>query len=196
MAEKPRRRVFGVFEAVFDAAYLGFALILGAWLIAAPGGGARKLAGVAVLVLGLGDAFHLVPRIMAVLSGDDVRLRGALGFGKLVTSLSMTAFYVILWHLGLLLLPSAPAAALTALLYALAAVRALLCLPRGNRWFDERPPVSWGVFRNIPFALMGVQVAILYAVGSFPRMSAAIALSFLFYLRWSCGRTKTRRSAC
>ncbi|MGI6238606.1 MAG: hypothetical protein ACOYI5_03150 [Christensenellales bacterium] len=164
-------------EAVFDAIYLMSALALGIFLFATSQGGARALAGAAAYVLVGGDAFHLLPRIFG-------GTRRALGAGKLAASVTMTVFYILLWHLGeSLYAPGAKIA--TYALYALCALRIALCLFPNNRWFDEKPPVSWGILRNIPFAVIGAMVAIFYAqraTGALAAMPIAIALSFLFYL--------------
>ncbi len=48
----------------------------------------RKLMGIATLVLGGGDAFHLVPRVLNYwMTGD---FTAALGIGKFITSVTMT----------------------------------------------------------------------------------------------------------
>lgn len=52
--------------------------------------------GLSALVLGCGDAFHLVPRALNYFIDAD--LTAALGIGKLVTSATMTVFYVLLYY--------------------------------------------------------------------------------------------------
>lgn len=182
------KRVFGTVEAVFDVLYLVAALIIGGWLLmTGVGSSTRTLAGVMALILACGDAFHLVPRILVIKTGDEERLRPALGAGKLITSITMTAFYIILWHLGLLLFAPEGAEVWTAFVYLLAAVRVILCLLPENKWRDRYPPVSWGIWRNIPFFLLGFCVAALfylnrYEMPNMRNMWLAIALSFGFYL--------------
>ncbi len=198
---KAQKRVFGWIEAVFDILYLLTATLVGLWLLFEPRAGAaahttqmmqaaqtvRTLAGSAALVLAIGDAFHLLPRIAAILSGREQDFAKAMGFGKLITSITMTLFYLLLWQLGLgLFSPSLPPA-WTVLVYALGALRILLCLFPQNRWLDRHPPLRWGIYRNIPFLLLGLAAAALFAVhrGSIPAvngMAPAIILSFGFYL--------------
>lgn len=56
-----------------------------------------KLFGIMSLVLVSGDAFHLVPRVMAAVdrAGDYSK---AMGIGTLVTSVTMTIFYLIMYR--------------------------------------------------------------------------------------------------
>lgn len=182
------KRVFGLFEVVFDTVYLGTALLAGGiLLLAAQADTPRLMAGVMALTLGFGDAFHLIPRMKVVLTGQEEILRPALGRGKQITSVTMTIFYLILWQIGLLLYHPAHVTFWTWLLYALSAVRILLCLLPQNQWQNRYPPVRWGIWRNIPFFLSGAMVAVLFflyrsAVPGFGLMWAAIALSFAFYL--------------
>ena len=52
------------------------------------------------VVLGLGDAFHLVPRILALNVTNGFRVyQNALGIGKAITSITMTVFYIILYYI-------------------------------------------------------------------------------------------------
>ena len=182
------KRVFGRIEAAFDMLYLIAAAVIGVFLLAtAQDNTARLLAGVMALVLAIGDAFHLLPRIAVILTQQEQRLRTALGRGKQITSVTMTVFYLLLWHIGLLLFGQTSRSALTYLVYLLAAARIFLCLLPQNRWQDRYPPVSWGIGRNIPFFLLGAAVAILFFLNRsvLPETSAmwlAILLSFGFYL--------------
>lgn len=181
----PDRRVFGYVEVVFNALYLAVAAGLGIYILARAKTLPQTLAGIMALTLAGGDAFHLVPRMMAALTGAEQRYKKALGMGKLITSITMTAFYVLLWHIGALLFDHPGAGIYTGTLYSLAILRVLLCLFRQNRWLDDMPPVRWGIYRNLPFLLMGLQVAVLYASraqGALHLVWLAIALSFAFYI--------------
>jgi uncharacterized membrane protein YbaN (DUF454 family) len=180
------KRVFGLFEVVFDLAYLIAALAIGVFLLATGAGNAvRMLVGAMAIILAGGDAFHLIPRMLAVLWGESPQLTRAMGLGKLVASLTMTVFYVLLWRVGQLIFNFYPGH-WTTLLYFLALLRIVLCFLPQNRWYDPAPPVRWGVYRNIPFVIIGVMTAVLYgicAAGTPLRfMPLAIALSFAFYL--------------
>lgn len=182
------KRVFGTIEAIFDTSYLVFALTISIVLFStASGNPARLLAGSAALILAGGDAFHLVPRLKVIKTGEEEKLRKALGVGKQITSITISIFYLLLWHIGLLVFSPKGFGAWTFLVYALTAVRIFLCLLPQNQWKERFPPVIWGVFRNIPFFLQGIIVAGLFFLyrNAFPGLSLmwlAIALSFTFYL--------------
>lgn len=180
------KRVFGLFEAVFDLCYLIAALVMG-WLLLKGGAGnpARTLAGVMALVLVGGDAFHLVPRIALILTGREEGLRTALGRGKQITSITMTVFYLLLWQIGLELFAPSGAKSWSALVYLLAGLRILLCLLPQNRWLDRYPPLDWAIWRNLPFFLLGgvvTGVFFLHSGAALGWMWLAIVLSFGFYL--------------
>ncbi len=70
-------------ESTFDILYLLFAIIAGCVMLAKARGKTEKLMGFAALILGVGDAFHLVPRVLNYFCEADLTLW--LGVGKLVT---------------------------------------------------------------------------------------------------------------
>lgn len=111
------------------------------------------------LVLGFGDAFHLVPRIFAAVNptGD---YHVSLGIGKLVTSITMTIFYLILYFVYCMRYKYENKM-LTVSMGVLSVVRIALCLFPQNDWIGEAP-VRWGVYRNIPFVIMGLIMVVLY----------------------------------
>jgi hypothetical protein len=153
----------------------------------ASGNPARLLAGAAALILVAGDAFHLIPRLNAITTGEEEKLRNALGTGKQITSITISLFYLLLWQVGVLVYSPKDINAWSYLLYALTAVRIFLCLLPQNRWRDRFPPIVWGIARNIPFFLQGLVVAGLFfinrnAVPGLALMWLAIILSFAFYL--------------
>ena len=81
------------------------------------------------------------------------------------------------------------AAAFSAVVYGLAGLRILLCLLPQNQWLTADPPLLWGIWRNIPFTLLGLVILVLFyrsakAQGdrAFRWMWLTIALSFAFYL--------------
>lgn len=182
------KRVFGIFEAVFDVFYLVAALILGlVLLLTKSDNNACLLAGIMALILVCGDTFHLLPRVMVIITHQEERMREALGRGKQITSITMTVFYLLLWQIGLLIFSPKGSSFWSYLVYILAAVRILLCLLPQNKWQERYTPVSWGIGRNIPFFLLGAVVAGLFLLQrsiapGLGGMWLAIVLSFAFYL--------------
>lgn len=179
-----------IFETVFDALYLSAVIFLGVRMV--KGHRRRRqylLFGLMALVLGIGDAFHLVPRAYALWSGGLVKHAAALGVGKFITSITMTAFYVLLYHVWRARYKAAGRRGLTFAAWALALARVILCLPSANGWLSANPPLSWAVFRNIPFALLGALIIILFYKSAresrdepFRHMWLTIVLSFAFYI--------------
>ena len=179
-----------IMEPIFEIAYLICVITLGALILRRADG--RKqfiLFGIMAIVLGCGDAFHLVPRIYATLTDGLANHTAALGFGKLVTSITMTVFYVLMYHVWQQRYSKAKAPALTAAVYALAAARIALCMLPQNEWLSADAPLTWGIYRNIPFALLGLLIIVLYFVAAkkandkpFSLMWLAITLSFAFYI--------------
>jgi hypothetical protein len=180
-------RLFGYFEVVFNFVYLALAFTLAIIILGKADSPVALLAGSSALLLATGDMFHLVPRIMAVLGGADSRLQNALGFGKLVTSITMTIFYILLWHIGSLLPGGNIGQRWTGIIYLLGFLRILICIAPQNKWYESPSPPDWSLYRNVPFVVMGSGVMIMYmAVGQiFPElcwMGFAIFLSFAFYM--------------
>lgn len=182
------KRVFGKIEVIFDILYLAIASLIGLYLLFTSNGiTLRILAGLMALVLAGGDAFHLIPRIHVINTGREELYRRSLGIGKQITSITMTVFYVMLWHIAQSLYGFNLFTLWIFVIYTLAIIRIVLCLMPQNRWIDRYPPISWGIYRNIPFFLMGVIIAFVFfqnrdLVPAFYWTWLAILLSFGFYL--------------
>lgn len=185
------KRGFGLFEAVFDIAYLLLAMGLGIYMLIRGGSGAAYLAGAMAIVLAGGDMFHLVPRIRLIAAnsrGDgaeaEKRLAKALGWGKLITSITMTVYYILLWQLGQMLFPSEGALTWGIAVYVLAALRVVLSLLPQNAWGENGNGLRMSVIRNVPFFAIGAIVAVYFAIhaaGAFGLMWLAILVSFGCY---------------
>ena len=146
-----------IVETLFDAAYLATVLTLGVTMIRKSRGDRQFLLfGIMAVTLGAGDAFHLVPRALALCTTGLDSYTAALGAGKLITSVTMTAFYVLLYYVWRLRYRVQGKNGLTAAVWLLAAARAALCLFPQNEWLSADAPLSWAIWRNIPFALLGM----------------------------------------
>lgn len=112
-----------------------------------------------------------------------------MGIGKLITSITMTVFYLILFDVWRERYQISGRKNLTRSIWALAILRIILCLLPQNQWLAYRQPLLFGILHNIPFAIMGVVILVIFAQESkktgdrvFRFMPLAIALSFGFYL--------------
>ncbi len=187
MQNNIKRKPMVWIETGFDIIYLGIVLISGILLIQSAIGSERWLFGLMALILGAGDAVHLLPRIHAMWDSEAKPHVSALGIGKLAASVTMTVFYVILWHIGIVRYPGIIPGYITAVIYGLAVIRIVLCLFPQNGWTIESPSLKWAIWRNIPFFLLGMSVMVLFAKNSFtygnglPFLWIAILISFACY---------------
>ena len=177
-------------ESTFDILYLLFAIVSGCVLLTRARDRTVRLMGAAALVLGCGDAFHLVPRVLNYFADGD--FTAALGIGKLVTSLTMTVFYLLLYYIRQERFGEREKGGVTALLWILTGLRVVLCLFPGNGWMTNGGDMTWAILRNIPFVLLGAAVCLLYfRKRGEDRILAPvwlyILLSFLFYIPVAVG---------
>ncbi|MFA6624362.1 MAG: hypothetical protein WCS80_01180 [Bacilli bacterium] len=184
-----------IMESAFDVIYLLSVITIGIYMIVK----ARKnkdrellLYGIMAVSLGGGDAFHLIPRIIGLIQFGDIdmytKFAFPLGLGKLITSITMTVFYLLLYYVWKVHYGVKGMKSLTISMYALAVIRVILCCFPQNEWFVYPSPLSWSIYRNIPFAILGIIIIILFAMKSYPLkdkvymgMPIAIFLSFAFY---------------
>jgi hypothetical protein len=179
-----------IMETIFDIGYLVTVIILGVLIIKKAGAQGREilLFGIMTVLLGCGDAFHLVPRVYSLWTGDFEANAAALGAGKLVTSITMTVFYTLLFEVWRRHYGARRGAALSLAVYGLAVVRIGLCLFPQNEWLNYDAPLSWGIYRNIPFALLGLLMIMLFVREGGKKRDAyrwmwlAVSLSFAFYI--------------
>ncbi|WP_130808202.1 hypothetical protein [Senegalia massiliensis] len=179
-----------IMETLFDALYLTSVITIGIIMILKGGNNKQfKLFGIMAVVLGVGDSFHLIPRAYALLTTGLENNVAALGIGKFITSITMTIFYVILYYIWRQRYNIKGRKEITFTIYALAIVRIILCFLPQNEWLNHNSPVSWGIYRNIPFAIIGI--IIIYIFNSevkkhgdknFKFMALAIILSFALYV--------------
>lgn len=179
-----------IMETSFDIVYLVTVLTLGIQMLRQCGGRAQfRLFGAMAVVLGAGDAFHLVPRAVALCTTGLENFTVALGAGKWITSITMTVFYVLLYYVWRLRYQVCGRRGLTALVWVLAALRIGLCMMPQNRWLSADSPLSWGIWRNLPFAALGIVIIVLFFRSArehkdkaFRWMWLTIVLSFCFYI--------------
>ncbi|MEG2928497.1 MAG: hypothetical protein RR846_03015 [Oscillospiraceae bacterium] len=179
-----------IMETLFDACYLSLVTFLGIKMIKNSKGNKQYLLfGIMSVTLGAGDAFHLIPRAYALCTTGLENFTVALGTGKFITSITMTIFYILLYYVWRLRYKVKGQNGLTVAMYLLAAVRIVLCFMPQNQWTSATAPLSWGIYRNLPFAAMGILVIVLFYSSAkkakdtaFKFMWLTIVLSFAFYI--------------
>ena len=179
-----------IVETLFDAVYLISVITIGIIMIRGSKGNHQfRLFGWMAVVLGVGDSFHLVPRALALCTTGLENYTVPLGVGKWITSVTMTIFYVLLYYVWRQRYQIKGENGLTAVVYGLAGIRILLCMMPQNQWFSAEAPLSWGIYRNLPFAMLGLLVIVLFyhsakkhGDGAFRWMWLTIVLSFGFYI--------------
>lgn len=148
-----------------------------------------QLFGWMAILLGAGDSFHLVPRALALCTTGLENYTAPLGLGKWITSVTMTIFYVLLYYVWRERYQIKGKNSLTIATYVFAGIRIALCMMPQNEWLNANAPLSWGIYRNIPFAVLGLLMIVLFYKSakenydtSFQWMWLTIVLSFGFYI--------------
>ncbi len=183
-------RVPDLMEAVFDVCYLTFDLVAGILFFALSKGSILfVLYGALTLTLCGGDAFHLIPRVIRAVKGSSAKIERQLGIGLQVSSITMTAFYILLLYIWKYTFPELRApAALEIIIWASAVLRIVICFLPQNNWCSEEGNPKLSLLRNAVFAVTGIGVIVLYAISGntygyhMTRMVAAILISFGCYL--------------
>lgn len=179
-----------IMETLFDVVYLTSVITIGCLMIHGSKGNRQfRLFGWMAVILGAGDAFHLVPRALALCTTGLENYTVALGLGKWITSVTMTIFYVLLYYVWRQRYQVHGQNNLTAAVYLLSALRIILCMMPQNEWLSADAPLSWGIYRNIPFALLGLLIIVLFYRSAkqhndraFRWMWLTSVLSFTFYI--------------
>lgn len=179
-----------IVETLFDTVYLISVITIGIIMIRKSQGNRQfTLFGIMAVLLGAGDSFHLIPRAVALCTTGLENFTVPLGLGKWITSITMTIFYVVLYHIWRKRYQVKGHNGTTAAIYGLAGLRIILCMMPQNDWLSAPSPISWGIYRNIPFALMGLLIIVLFYQSAkksndkaFRWMWLTIVLSFAFYI--------------
>ena len=179
-----------IIETLFDLVYLVTVITVGIRMIRSSKRGSQfRLFGWMAVVLGAGDSFHLVPRALALCTTGLENYVVPLGLGKWITSVTMTVFYVLLYYVWRKRYQVKGQKSVTLAVYLLSAARVVLCMMPQNRWLEAQSPLSWGIYRNIPFALLGLLIIVLFYRSAkekndtaFRWMWLTIVLSFGFYI--------------
>lgn len=179
-----------IIETLFDVCYLVSVITIGIRMVKSSKNSRQfKLFGWMAIVLGAGDSFHLIPRMIALCTTGLENFTVALGLGKLITSVTMTLFYVLLYYVWRERYEIKGQKNLTIAVYLFAAIRIALCMMPQNNWLSADAPLSWGIYRNIPFAVIGLITIVLFYTSAkqnndiaFKWVWMTIVLSFGFYI--------------
>jgi hypothetical protein len=151
-----------IFEVVFDILYLTSVIAI-SLIIVKRGFSIKSKAlivfGVMGFLLGFGDSFHLVPRIVAHLTTGMDSYSKALGVGKLITGITMTVFYYLLLKYYELV-TSVKSKVVEYSIISLMIIRFVLLALPGNDWVNNGNDLFYGILRNIPFAIIGVLIVV------------------------------------
>lgn len=152
-----------IVETVFDAFYLVFVISIGICMVKGSKNNRQfQLFGWMAILLGAGDSFHLVPRALALCTTGLENYTAPLGLGKWITSVTMTIFYVLLYYVWRERYQIKGKNSLTIATYVVAGIRIALCMMPQNEWLNANAPLSWGIYRNIPFAILGLLMIVLF----------------------------------
>lgn len=147
--------------------------------------------GIAFLFLIFGDTFHLVPRAIGLFTGElehpSADLARDLGTGKLVTSVTMSIFYVLVYWFIYLFTGKKRNYLVDIAVLGLFIWRVVMCAFPQNGWADNSYNFTWAFLRNLPFVALGIIVIILCLEKLKNRKFMSyywllISLSFAFYL--------------
>lgn len=167
------------FELFFDSMYLIFVLFLGIriLLLRKPSSG---LIGAMTLLLGLGDSFHLIPRIVANVMTDGFEVNaGGLFLGTRISAMTMSLFYLLFYYYIRREMKKTNRT-LDVLMPVLFLIRIVTVILSFNR------AASMDLISNSPFVLMGIiDIALLYRERgntNFGKLYIYVFFSFLFYV--------------
>ena len=146
------------------------------------------------LLLGFGDMFHLIPRIIICIKESIPKQDFLLGLGNLISSITMTLFYCMLIKIGdtLEYHENEYNYAIEKALLVLAAIRILILILPMNKWYTREGNRKWAIIRNIPFVIMGILTVVGFIrvigyadfmpIAFYINIIVAVILSFSFYL--------------
>ena len=183
-----------IMETIFESIYLLFALSSGIYLLIKS---YKRLDYIllasAILILGFGDAFHLIPRMVGLNTTGLSNYIEPLGIGKLITSITMTFFDVIMYTFLIVRYKKNFPIYLHIIYSGLFLIRIILVALPYNNWLGESPYI-WNIIRNIPFVVMGMIFIVLsYKTQKedkyFKYTWLIVSLSFIFYLVTALGAT-------
>lgn len=179
------KRIMKVFESVFCIGYLLFALIATIIFFNNYSNIRFLLYGIMTLVLLIGDSFHLVPRIIKNIKGESEIIKWWMNLGVLITSITMTIFYILLFYLWKYTNPTVHfSKIIPASIWITSILRIIICLLPQNKWFTGGN-FKLSIARNTIFCVTGFILMLLFLIQGLwfgQTMAICILLSFCFYM--------------
>ena len=175
-------KIYG--ESIFDILYLIITLYFGIKILNNKKNSINKLMGYSILILGIGDLFHLIPRVLSYFTNYDLSLY--LGIGKLITSITMTIFYIFMYYIFEKNY-NFKNDNIKYTIVILSIIRIILCLLPQNNWIINDSSLTISIIRNIPFIFIGLIIILLYYKFKnidkyFKSIWILVLLSFIFYI--------------
>ena len=172
-------------ETIFDIIYLLIVIIIGIIILKKQNDDVENIIGKSILILGIGDAFHLIPRIISYFSRMNFSMY--LGIGKLITSITITIFYFYLYKIYKELINTQKNKKLNFIIYVLILIRIALCLLPQNKWEINKSPFYMSIVRNVPFVILGAIIIYLYFKDrnvnkNLKNIWIYVLFSFIFYV--------------
>ena len=179
------KKIMKIFESVFCIGYLLFTLIATIVFFTHGNNIRFLLYGIMTLILGLGDSFHLIPRVIRNLKGESEKVLWWMNLGTLITSITMTFFYLIMFYLWKVTNPTVSYIKLIPILVWITCIsRIIICLLPQNKWFSGGS-FKLSAIRNIIFCATGFIMMLLFLIQGLnfgKTMAVCILLSFCFYM--------------
>lgn len=179
------KKIIKIFESVFCVVYLLFALIAGIIFLINCSEKLFLFYGVMTLTLFIGDSFHLIPRIINNIKGETEKTKWWMNLGLLVSSITMTIFYILLFYIWKELNPTVNFIDLIPIsIWITAIARIIICLFPQNNWFNGGN-IKMSVIRNLIFCATGFISMLLFLIQGLwfgKTMAICILLSFVFYM--------------
>ena len=177
-------------ESTFDILYLIFTVVMGILILSKRKDAIGRLMGSATLILGFGDAFHLIPRVINYFADGDLTFW--LGTGKLITSITMTVFYVFMYLIWISVYKAQENKVFKIVFFLAVILRIVLCFLPQNRWFTNDSGLLIGIIRNIPFVVAGILIVIIWFskrkdIKVLSPVWLLVTLSFAFYIPVTIG---------
>ena len=170
-------------EFSFDVFYLIFVTLNGIFLFRNAKRSEIRMMGSATLFLIIGEAFYLIPKILDFLFTYDFTF--LLGFGKMITSFTVTFFFIFLYWIYFILYHEKEDKRLRYLFFLFVIGRFIFLILPMNHWFTNESSRWIVILRNVPFVMMGLLLILLYfkhrkRIKIFSNIWLCLLLSFLF----------------